>query len=130
MQHSDLTDSDTSQTLSILSLPAYHAVIDAYVEVATAFSGGSVSALTMDLGVAADVDQYIDSIDMMSAVDYLTSTAKGARFTSPGNTGIESLTAATQISAIFTSTGADLDQLSAGDCYISLTLRCDESDNS
>ena len=66
----------------------------------------------------------------MSATDYLDSTAKGALFTAPGNTGIESLTAATQISAVFTSTGDNLVNLTAGKLYVYLTIRADVSDNS
>lgn len=108
---SDLTDAATSQAVSLgtddagNSFPANARVIGATCHVLTAFAGGSVSALTMQVGDAADPNELLVATDM---------TATG--FTdAPGVYTPWTLEATAYAGlATFTSTDDNLDALTAG----------------
>lgn len=112
--HADLTDADTSQTVNIgAALPDNARIIGVSIHTVTAFSGGSVSALLVDVGSAGDVDALIDGAALHSTV------VDGQAATRPLGIAPNKLFASsTQLVATFVSTGDDLVNLTAGACTI------------
>lgn len=106
--HADLTDTDTQQTIDFDSaLPANAFVIGAYAEVATAMSGGTVSACTADLGIkSGDTDAFLDAVDIFTAA---------GKFSVPRGVAVPGFHASGTPSIIVDSTGGNLDTLDAGD---------------
>ena len=66
IDHGMLTNSATTQTFT-LPIPAGGIVYDVGVYLETAFAGGSISSLKIDIGDGADPDGYVDDIEI--AVD-------------------------------------------------------------
>lgn len=113
--HADLTDADTSQTINIgATLPANARIVGASIHTCTAFSGGSVSALVVDIGTSGDVDAIVDGADLMSTVQ------DGQAASRPLGIAPNKLFAAAgaQLIATFTSTTDNLVNLTAGTCTI------------
>ncbi len=113
--HADLTDADTSQDINIgTALPANARIVGVDIRALTVFSGGSVSALTVDIGTSGDVDALVDGADLM------TTAVDGGPATMPS--GIRPnktfLTAAAQLSARFISASDNLVNLTAGSVII------------
>lgn len=109
--HADLTDADTSQDVNIgAALPANARIIGVDVRGFTAFAGGSVSALALDIGTSGDIDALVDGADLFAAA------VDGGPSTMP--TGIRPnktfATAGAQLVARFVSTGDNLVNLTAG----------------
>jgi hypothetical protein len=113
--HADLTDADTSQDINIGAvLPANARIIGVDMRALTAFAGGTVSALAVDIGTSGDVDALIDGADLFTAA------VDGGPATMP--LGIRHnktfATAGAQLSARFVSTGDNLVNLTAGSVII------------
>lgn len=110
---SDIAVASTSATSTILSLASKTVIEYIVVKHTTAFSGGSISALTLDLGDASDADELLASYDLTAAVADST-------FTTVSTVYVGSFASATNIVATLTATGDNLDQLSAGsvDIYV------------
>jgi hypothetical protein len=66
VKHGDLTAENTTQSFTI-PIPAGGIVYDVGVYLETAFDGGSISSLKIDVGDGSDADGYIDNIEI--AVD-------------------------------------------------------------
>ena len=66
IDHGMLTNSSTTQSFT-LPIPAGGIVYDVGVYLGTAFDGGSISSLKIDVGDDSDADGYIDNIEI--AVD-------------------------------------------------------------
>ena len=72
--HADLTDADTSQTITLSDLalrggsrvPAKARVESAWYNVITAFAGGGNTAVVAKLGDAADDDELITDVSIMA----------------------------------------------------------------
>lgn len=73
--HADLTDDDTSQTITLSELaqgaagsvvPANARVMFAWANVVVPFSGGTVSAVTVALGDAGDIDELITAVSVFT----------------------------------------------------------------
>jgi hypothetical protein len=109
--HADLTDADGSQTVNIGAvLPANSRIIGVDIRALTAFSGGTNSAIAVDIGTSGDVDALVDGADLFAAaVDGGPATMpKGVR---PNKTFA---TAGAQLTATFLATGDTLLALTAG----------------
>lgn len=109
--HGDLTDADTSQTINIGAvLPANARIIGVDMRALTAFSGGTVSALVVDVGTSGDVDALVDGADLFTAA------VDGGPATMP--LGIRHnktfASAGAQLVATFVSTTDNLVNLTAG----------------
>jgi len=63
--HSDLTTAGTTQTLT-LAIKAGQQVRSVAYKLHTAFSGGSLSSFTIDVGDGVDADGYIDAEDIFT----------------------------------------------------------------
>jgi len=67
---SDLTDSDNAQTFDLdydgAAFPAGAYVFGVRIAVAEKFSGGSASAVAVDVGDGTDGDAYVDGADVLS----------------------------------------------------------------
>ncbi len=119
--HADLTDADTSQDIPIGAvLPANARILGVALHTATAFAGGTVSALALDIGSSGDVDALIDGADLFGTV------VDGQAATRPLGIAPNKLfaTAGAQLVARFVSTGDNLVNLTAGavtiDVYFSV----------
>lgn len=109
--HADLTDADTSQTLSIGAvLPANARIVGVSIHNATAFAGGTVSALACDIGTSGDVDAIVDGADLFGTV------VDGQAATRPLGIAPNKLfaSAGAQLIATIVSTGDNLVNLTAG----------------
>lgn len=113
--HADLTDADTSQTINIGAvLPANARIVGVDMRALTVFAGGTVSALTVDVGTSGDIDALVDGADLVTAaVDGGPATMPaGIR---PNKTFVS---AGAQLIATFVSTGDNLVNLTAGSVII------------
>jgi hypothetical protein len=108
--HADLTDADTSQDINIgAALPANARIVGVDLHTFTAFSGGTVSALAVDIGSSGDVDALVDGADLFTAA------VDGGPSTRPAGIRPNKLYAtATQLTARFVSTTDNLVNLTAG----------------
>lgn len=73
----DLTESDASQTITIgtPSLTRRTVVLGTTIELGTVFTDGSSGTFTLDVGVADDLDKFVDGANLSSAVDGVPATA-------------------------------------------------------
>lgn len=107
----DLSAAATSEAVAITGFPANAKPIYARIEINTAFSGGSVSALTVEIGDAVDPN------GKMTAEDCFTGASTGVIAGSDGAEADNSavLEAAYSPIATFRSTSDNVDALDAGD---------------
>lgn len=113
--HADLTDGDTSQVIDLFDLPAGAQVIGRRVLLATAFSGGGNTALSVDVGTTGDPDALIDGADLFTAaVDGEASSVPA------GIAPNKSFDAATTIKGTFVCVTGILSGFDAGSCTIQL----------
>jgi len=118
--HADLTDADTSQAIDVGDpLPTGAIVLGHEVKLDTQFTGGSVSALKMDLGGT-------NTVAICNQFNVKSATAGGKRH-SPGYNHVTShgdhMTGSfseEQLVATFASTGDNVDALTAGDLTITV----------
>lgn len=108
--HADLDAAATTQSINIgTSLPANARIVGVSLHTATAFSGGTVSALKLDIGSTGDVDAIVAQADLYAAV------VDGQAASCPAGISPNKLFAsATQLAAKFTATGDNLVNLTAG----------------
>ena len=134
----------TSAVLTLLNDVAVRSEIsNVAFSLPTAFDGGSTSGLLLDVGVTADLDAFIDGIEIHE--DGTQIIAAGPTLTAPSTTTVDEtyatpesvvltdlrtlanqivnsapkvLTATTDLLATFTATGANLDTLTAGEVNI------------
>ena len=116
--HADLTEAvnNTSQAINIgATLPANARIVSVDMRALTVFTGGSVSAVTCDIGTSGDVDALIDGADLQTtAVDGGPATMpKGVR---PNKTFVSG--GAQLIATFYPDSGHALDALSAGSVTI------------
>ena len=78
IDHGMLTNSATTQTFT-LPIPAGGIVYDVGVYLETAFDGGSISSLKIDIGDGADPDGYVDDIEIgVDATEVTYTRSNGA----------------------------------------------------
>lgn len=63
----DLTDADTSQSISLGTPPTGARCVGVRIGLATPFTGGGVTAVTASVGPAADPDKLVAAADIFSA---------------------------------------------------------------
>ena len=103
----DFAVADTTGAATLFSLPAGGVIEYARIKHSTQFAGTGITALVASVGVAGETDKYSQEFDLLQAtgdnvevLDFLP--------------GTEGHAAAANILLTLTATGADLDQLSAG----------------
>ena len=124
VSHADLTDADTSQDITLFTIPAGARVVDVWAYVGTAMSGGSVSAVTMAVG-DSDPDGLSEEHDVLGTGNGVW-ILEGQNGTDKGDYLYDSTvfmrakiyTSATAIKAQFASTTDNLVNLTAGDLDI------------
>lgn len=111
--YSDLSAAATTYNAEIFSLAAMGVMHGIAIKHTTAFSGGSVTACTISVGIASDLDKHGGPFDVYQAVGDTV-------FDFSSTFGIEDFGSATSIRIAAESTGDDLDQLTAGsvDIYV------------
>jgi hypothetical protein len=116
----DLTTAGASQVLPIgAALPANARILGVALHTFTPFTGGTVSAMTIDIGSTGDADALIDGADAFTAaVDGQTSTRP------LGIAPNKLFAASTQINATFTATGDTVDDTTAGAVTIDILYTC------
>jgi hypothetical protein len=106
----DLTAAATTQTLPIGALPAGAQILGYRIGLTTPFTGGTASAVTVDIGDAGDVDAIADGCDVFAAaVDGEASAL------TDGIAPNKLFAASTTLNMVVNSTGDDVDNLTAGD---------------
>lgn len=109
--HAALTDADTSQDVNIGAvLPANARIMGVSLHTVTAFAGGTVSALALDIGTSGDIDALVDGADLFAAA------VDGQAASRPLGIAPNKLfaSAGAQLVARFVSTGDNLVNLTAG----------------
>jgi hypothetical protein len=105
--YSDFSDTDTQNDIEILSLPAGGVIHEVKIKHSEAFTGGSISAYTISVGITGTLDKYCSAFNVFQA---------------PGNTvqalggviGTENHGAATSIRADANSTDGNLNAATQG----------------
>lgn len=115
--YASLQTAATTNTITAFSLPALNTLNGLLVKHTTAFSGGSISAIQAQLGIAADHGKFIDNFDAFQGV---ADTA----FESVMTQYLSSFTSPANITLTLNSTGANLSALTAGsiDIYYRIML--------
>lgn len=113
-----LSAANTTNNIELFSLPAKTLITRVVIKHGLAFTGGLISAYTLRVGTVATPNKYIAAFDVFQAAsDTIFSV-------SVVNDDMEHFTAATSIRLTGVSTGANLDQATAGtvDIYVQTTL--------
>lgn len=103
----DIAAAATTDTESFLTLPEKTVIEYIVVKHSTAFAGGSISALTVDIGDASDADELLSGFDVFQAVADAAREIVSCVY-------IGAFSGSTNIIATFTATGDNLDQLTQG----------------
>jgi hypothetical protein len=103
----DIAAAATTNTLVALTLPAAGVIHNIVLKHNAAFTGGSVSALTVDLGISGDTGRYINDYDIFIA-------SSDTLFEALSLVEVFNFGATQDIDLVFNSTGDNLDQLTAG----------------
>ena len=100
-------------TATLFNLEPLESIIGYIVKHSAAFAGGSVTAVDLAIGIAGDNLKHIDSFDVFQGA---TDTA----FQTMNIIEMESFVNTTTVFARFTSTGSNLDSITAGnlDVYV------------
>ena len=118
----DFSAAATTKTLNLITLPAKTIILDVFAYLTTLFSGGSISACTIQVGDTSDPDGLIDDNDAGVGMDVFTGASTGFRATLLTEKGDDFTTffkayVASEliVQALATSTGDDLDAATAGE---------------
>ena len=111
--YSDLSTAATTNDIELLSLAAGDVIHGVVIRHTTAFSGGSISAYDVSVGITGSANKYSLDFDVFQATGDQV-------FESAQTLGPEDFGSATSIRLFATSTGDNLDQATAGsvDVYI------------
>jgi hypothetical protein len=111
--HTALQAAATTNNIELFSLPARGVIRNIVIKHSNGFSGGTISAYTVSVGIAGNLNKYASAFDVFQAtgagVGQMSSVAD-----------FESFGGATSIKIAATSTGDDLDQSTTGsvDVYV------------
>lgn len=112
--HEDLTAAAVTQAISFATLPSGPVwFLETWADLDEAFAGGSISALTIDLGDAGDVDEILDGVDGFATLG--SKSIRGARaygYMEAGHTPIVTITA----------TGDNVVNATAGEAVVYLRI--------
>lgn len=111
--YTSLSSASTSFSVTALTLQAEEGLDAVVVKHTTAFSGGAISAYTVEVGVSGDTDKYGAIFDVFQAIGATVSQANNVL-------DVPNFGATTDILLTAKSVGANLDQATAGsvDVYI------------
>lgn len=112
--HATLDAAATTQEIALTGCPTNVFPVAAYVEITTAMSGGTVSAVTVSVGDTAA------ATEVMAAVSVFTGASGKVQGTPGANSGLFKIEAAYAPIAKFTSTTANLADLTAGSITVHL----------
>lgn len=107
LDYTDFSTAGLTNSIELLSLPAKGIIKAGIIKHSTAFSGGSISAYTVSVGITGTLEKHIPAFNVFQSVG-------GSAFAIYSLFDIESFSAATSIKVTATSVGANLDQATAG----------------
>jgi hypothetical protein len=113
--YDELSTAATTNNIELYELPAGGVIHAVMMKTSAAFTGGSISAYTLSVGITGTLNKYAAAFNVFQAVAATTfqlSTTQGA----------ESFTAATSIKIAATSTSDDLDAATAGSVDVYLLM--------
>ena len=105
--YTDINTASGSFTATAFTLDPLEYVSSYVIKHSTAFTGGSVTGIDLALGITSNNTKHVSSFDIFQGV---TTTA----FLSQGVNDMESFASTVTVFAKFTSTGSNLDSLTAG----------------
>lgn len=111
----DLTTAATTQTIDLRTLPKGHIVLGVRIKHSTAFSGGSISAMTVSVGAAAGTaTTFAAAFDVFQAA---------ADTTAAMTSGWKAATYASDtLQAKFTATSDNVNAATAGEVHIDVEM--------
>ena len=105
--YTSLSTAATTNSITLFSLPAAGIIHGVKIKHSTAFSGGSISAYTVSVGISGTLAKYATAYNVFQAVANDT-------FQLSNTLGSENHASATNILITATSTGANLNAATAG----------------
>lgn len=105
--YSQLAAAATTNSITLFSLPAKYLIAGVIIKHSTAFSGGSISAYTVSVGITGSLAKYAAAYNVFQAVSSNTAQLSGSF-------NMEDFSSATNILITATSTGANLNAATAG----------------
>jgi hypothetical protein len=115
--YADFSTAATTNSLTILPLVAGGTIHNVRIKQSTSFSGGSISAYTVGVGIVGDTGRYGAAFDVFQAVGNSTQQLSQANSLSSPSGG-----STVNIAATATSTGANLSAATAGSVDIWLLV--------
>ena len=115
VDHAQFAAAALTDNFEIYSLPAGYAIHGAVLYHTTSFTGGSVSAFTVSLGVTGNATRFTSAFDVFQA------TAGDTGLTSPG-LWLENYLAATSVKAFATSVGGNVNTTTQGTLVVKLLV--------
>lgn len=111
--YTSLSTTSTTNDIQLFSLPAKGVIHEVAIHHTTSFTGGSISAYTISIGITGTVTKYASAFDVFQA-------ASGTAFQFSLSSGMENFSSATSIRIAAVSTGANLNAATAGsvDVYV------------
>lgn len=107
--YADLADSSMTHDIELFLLPPGGIVHGVKIKHSEAFDGPDLSALTLSVGVAGELDRYADAFDVFQAVD-----DEAFDVSDKGLIGETHLAGGQSVRVAAAATGAQLDALTAG----------------
>lgn len=111
----DLTAAATTNDIELFSLPGSAVIHGVVIHHSTAFSGGTVSALTVSVGLTGNLIKYTSAWDVFQASGDTVIQVSS-------DLSLEDMTAATSIRLSAIATGDNLDQLTQGQVEVWLLV--------
>jgi hypothetical protein len=111
----DFSTAANTNSITLFSLPANTILEKMIIKHTTAFTGGSLTAYTVQAGITGNLNKYADPFDVFQAV------AESAQQTSTID-AVENFDTATTVLITATSTGDTLDNAAAGELYVLVKL--------
>lgn len=111
----DFTDADTAQDIEVYELPTAGVIHNVAIVPVTSFTGGSISAYTLSVGINGNLTKYAAAFDVFQATGNTV-------FQLSTTQGMENAGAATSIRVSAVSTGDDLANATTGAADIYLLM--------
>lgn len=118
--HADFTAAATSEDLALgYTLESGEAIIGIAIVHTEAFSGGTTSAATVDVGISGSLTKHVSGVDVFAAAPSELDTS--GQFTYAGNFGyIESFSTTTALRVQLNATGDNVSEFTAGTFHVHL----------
>jgi len=115
VDESDFTAGATTESIELFSLPAGYMIQSIGLYHDEAFTGGGLSAFTVEVGIVGNTDSYAIAFDVFSSPG-------GTNFQLSHNPGMESATGATSIKITATSISANVSAATAGSVKVGVVV--------